>query len=598
MSKATIERKKTKKKSGGKSVSLATVDFHSGSALKHLSGTYPNLMAVLKDLVQNALDVDVMATRIYIEVDLRPGHRFAVVQDNGKGVSITQFTEDLRTIASPGRKAERSGKRSMGRFALGNVSALWKCEEHTFISCPSPQKSAFTEWRFNGRKIFKCTKGIKIPMIARDDLTLDPDAKSAKVRLVDWNTEIRLEGLVEDRVITRFNLTDFKREIQGDFSSAMRDLDTKITLNFTHEDGTVEAEENITALEYAGNPLTVVVIDDFESVGDVYFRLYVAPKSKKGGGRHGEVRVGETNDAFRFSFKSFARSLGELKGKRGKPLIVDPDIINAVGSGLFEGEITGAKVKLHANRTEFEANDALIGFCAAMELWWKQGGKDHVETAREDRKEERWQEVGRGALDAVEEILKTEKYQYLREGCNNWKLGSIGTRHANTTGIVGKQNENSVTTGSGDGASESDASEASGDETSEAGEPKEREGHMPFSSKGTRGRRRTNVRGHSFGLQVEHGPLEGSSDLWILNEKEGVVVFNSRHPDFVACDEKNDEGAALQQLEEMVLLQVLTLLCMSDSIRQTSQAAFAEYTKAVVPWILIDRKAMKKKKKK
>src|SRR3989344_3717360 len=115
------------------------IKFNQGRALLHLAGMYPTLLEVILELVQNALDKDVNATRIWIAINYQT--RYLSVRDNGAGSSINRFNLALASVAEPGRK----GEGSLGQFGIGLISPLGKCNRFTFISCPTPHKSLFQE---------------------------------------------------------------------------------------------------------------------------------------------------------------------------------------------------------------------------------------------------------------------------------------------------------------------------------------------------------------------------------------------------------------------------------------------------------------------
>jgi hypothetical protein len=260
--------------------------------------------------------------------------------------------------------------------------------------------------------------------------------------------------------------------------------------------------------------------------------------------------------------------------------------MDALTSGLFEGEISCTKVKLHPKRNTFDRDDAFVGLCVGIEDWYQRMGKFLVEETRSMQKERRWQELGIRSLSVLKSILESSTHAHLREAFKAFGSGNVGLGHTDLPKrqIVGEQ---AVTSVSVDGTP--------GVPRDRSGKPAEREGsekptgekgsHTPFSVGGPNGRVRKVVKDSSFGLQFSYeGFVQDPGKLWRLEMDQGILVFNSLHPHWVLCSEKSD--ASLMKLQELVGLEVLALLVNPESVRDQQRAFSDTLNPLIVSWIL------------
>ena len=68
-------------------------------------------------------------------------------------------------------------------------------------------------------------------------------------------------------------------------------------------------------------------------------------------------------------------------------------MLDALKSGLFEGEIRSASARLHPNRKSFVMDEALAGFCASVCEWYLEVAKGYVDQAKELQADQRWQRL-------------------------------------------------------------------------------------------------------------------------------------------------------------------------------------------------------------
>ncbi len=543
------------------------IRFNQGRALLHLAGMYPTLLEVILELVQNALDKDVQAKRIWIKINYKTRH--LSVRDNGSGVSLEKFNAALASVAEPGRK----GEGSLGQFGIGLISPLGKCDTFTFISCAALYNNEFREWTFDSKKIAEQKENLTVPLRDRPDLTLNKRVPvgSGKTR-VEWRSEMCLIGFTDDTFQSRVDMDSLVGGIQDRYAMTMRSNKTVISVAITHKDGRTETRDNVTAQDFSGQALPVQTFKNPDS-GVTTFRLFVARK-KKGRGPGGKVLLGVSGNDFRFPFHFFARAAENL---------IDGEAIAALSSGIFEGEIISERAKLHPNRQAFEKDDAFIGLCCSIEEWFSTVGSHHLDELKQSRQEQRLQELGLRSMKVVEHLLRDPAHASLLEVIRSFGKGTIGEGHFQKK-VVGEQDRPSLSVEGKPGAHSTDP-EA---EPRVRSDPAlEREKHSPMTVAGPKGRTRKVVRGSSFGLQFAHEPMEGSPDLWKLDATEGILTFNIRHPLWRACDVKD---TTLMKLQECVAMQALTLQMMPENLRYAQRQVLDEFNHSLVSWILTSDK--------
>ncbi len=540
------------------------IKINQGMALKQLAGIYPTLHDVILEIVQNALDVDVCANRIWIKINEKS--RFISVRDNGAGASTEKFETALKSVAEPGRK----GRGSIGQFGVGLISPLGKCKRFTFTSCPYPKQHGFLRWILETNRLFNQRESITIPTPRLlSHITLDKNSPS--LQSVEWRTEVSLFDVTEDKIIGRVDPEELIGAILDRFGAVMRKNKVKITVSYSPQKGPHRDWHEIAASEFRGTKLAETVIET-ASAGKTTFRLFIARPSKNG--REGRILMGSTRDDSRFPFHFLVRSSG----------LLTEEVVNALSSGVFEGEIISEKVQLHPNRQTFEKNDAFLDLCVAIEEWYHKHGAAHFTEAKQCRKEERYQKLGLRSLRVLEGILRLPTHAHLLSVLRAFKRGTIGDGHVTPPKkqVGDVQEKPSISVGGGAGRTRE---EPDGSNPRTPQEPKtEKTGHVPLTVAGPKGERRRLVSRSSFGLQFSHEALQGMKDLWKLDPQEGVLTFNTRHPSWLLCEEKSD--TALMRLQEQVAMQALTLYAMPEENRLIQKQILDALTHTVVVWIV------------
>lgn len=525
-----------------------------GGLLINLADTYPSLLRTTGESVQNSLDIG--ALTIAITVNLKS--RCISVRDNGTGVNENDFNEALRQI---GVSTKTKGK--LGRYGLGLVSALGKCRYSTVVSSRADDKAGFHEWKFVTGDIAKMSR-VTIPMKPRPDLT-DNRAKAGNgVTYVDWRTEVCLTGVTDNALLNKLNIEILVEHLIANYNNALKKSGAVISIRFIDEMGKEESR-NVGYRSYTGIPIPQYRHE--HKAGVTYFDLFISRPAN--GRRSGKVQVGEASDPFRFSFLDFAKNHAEW---------VDKGAVSLLTSGLFEGDIVDSALVLHSNRQSFEASVPLVNFARAINHWAETVGSELANEVEFEQTDLRLQRIGLATLSKIEELIRARHDMALEAVLRSFKVGTIGRGHTPTPkDIVGKQEDHSLAVTGSDpkGSSGGDSGDSDG-----GGEPKEPKPlHSPMTVTGPRGPRRTIVKHHSVGLQLSYEMMPGSSDLWNLDSKTGILRINKRHPYFVECLEKD---AWLLRLEEHIVINALRLQATPEDWREQIKMFLEDHTGDVV----------------
>jgi len=534
------------------------IQFNKGQALLHLASMYPTMLEVLLELVQNAIDTDVQANQVWIKINYGTG--FISVKDNGKGTSISHFNEALATVANQGRK----GENSLGRFGIGNMSPLGKCQKWTFTSCPHPQVDMFTQWVFNSKDLIHSAENLRVPIVKMETLTSNRNQGGGRTH-VEWRTEVAMHNISKDKLINSIPIDTLVGSIQDRFPAVMRRNNVRISIEIVHRDGSVEKRQNVSAPRFTGRPLPEIVLNS-PVAGQITFRLFAVNASRRKQKPAPHVLFGMVGNDFRFPAHLFVRYAEELIGD---------DLSGALTGGLFEGEIVAERVTLQANRKAFAKNDALTDLIVHLSLWWDEHGSKYATEAREARQEQRLQDLGVRSMQVLEQLIKSGQNSPLVEALRYFKA-------APQRASVGMP-----TQGVGDGVVQTSTS-TSGTGAPPSGEGGTRSGgsrHDPrHSVQGPTGKPRVAAKSAQLGLQFVHESLD-SPDLWKLDPNTATLIFNIRHPLWSLCDDKGD--TAVMKLQEIIAIEALTLQTMSDSVRMAAREHHIRAMPSIVHWLLL-----------
>ncbi|RJQ37498.1 hypothetical protein C4552_00460 [Candidatus Parcubacteria bacterium] len=526
---------------------VSKLEFHQGQALLIAADTYPTILDVLYEEVQNALDEG--ATRIWIDVNQKKKIRQITVQDNGNGASVEKFEKALVTV---GRTMKKEDK--LGRFGRGLVSPLGKCERFTFTSTPKDNPRLYRCWMFVTDKIEHQTHNLSIPSESKQNLVYGVAGTTSSrpgVVVVPWRTEVRIERYTEDRHRGHIDVDSLHEGILDRFATTMRKLGTVISVRIRNEDGKDTGRE-FRAESFNGKPLEVFTSKD-KDAGVTTFRLYIARRTDKG--RKGRVGIGEMANDFRMHFGVFAYA--------AKAWLED-EVVAALSSGIFEGEILTEKARLHASRKKFEEDQALVGLCGSINHWFDQVGKKIYDEAKEIRREEVLQECGERTMSVMRSMLSAPEFQWIREGV----LGSVRYGTVTADHIPVKLRDHGELVGvrvTGGGPAEGGEHGGNGKPSSELS------GDTPFYVTGPRGTQRKLVRDNSIGLGLSHNELTDPNKFWEFDERSGIITLNIGHPIWAQVEKSG--RIATMRFQELLIVSVLVLQTMPPNMRDQQRLA-------------------------
>jgi hypothetical protein len=517
------------------------IGVHQGSTLLKLAGEYPDLLATIEEAVQNSLDKN--ATDIRVTLNQRT--RRVAIRDNGDGVSMHDFSVAINQV---GRSVKGKGK--LGQFGIGFVSPLNKSEKFTFTSCAAPQRFGYLEWTLAAADIKDQHHSVSIPMRERHDLYYqgtDRKPQDGKAN-VWWRSEVDIYNF-QDGVISQVDIEELKGNILAKYSHTMLRLKTRITLAFTDALGNDLPLCKFNGEAFIGTPLPEVVMNR-PDCGKVIIRMFLTSKRQREKRTNINLQFGVIGNDYRVIYANFAKSITHTKD-------ISAETMEALKSGHFEGEILGEKLNLSTERAYFVRDDASLDFHICIDEWFKTHGKQHYLKASKDNRHARYQQCGLHALDSLERLLKANS-ALLDTARGIAKFGTIGAGHSNPDyKVKGTQSSPSLTPRGGAGKPRQSSSQNSGTHKStNNGQRGEQPDHLSLSVQGTHGTNRKIVRGRDTGIAFAHDPMTHSRRLWILERDEGVIVLNTTHPDWTACE---DNDAMLSNLHEIVAMAVLTI---------------------------------------
>lgn len=536
--------------SSGKS----NLEFFGGPTLLSLAATYPKLLKVDLEMVQNALDKG--AKNIWVVINQKA--RSAAVQDDGDGTSPEYFEKALRSVGHSLKKSDK-----LGRFGLGLISPVDKCEAYTFTSTPKGS-NAYVEWTFRATEI-KDQERVQIPFRSRTDLWFGAISKRG-VESVTWRTRAKLEKIHSNRLMNAMTMESLCESIADMFNQSMKKNKTVVSVTFVDEAGNRSTQE-IYPSDFSGISVPVLRITN-RLGGDTCFRLFIARMGRNGKG--GKVLVGEDRNDFRIPFASFLKSLPE-------EISLSDQAVQALSSGVFEGEILSSRCQVHRNRLGFEATEALIGFGEAIDDWFKKVGSQHFNAAAEGRRQEKYENLAKRTLMALKALAETPLGQSIRDMVKTFKVGTTGKGHVERPANGPVPPGTAINTKpTGEGGHGGGGGEHNQPET-------EIVNHIPFVAGGPGGKPRKGVRNNSLGLTLVHEPLP-SSKLWVLDEHQGILSINTRHPSFVLCEEVGER--ALSRYEDYLIVQAISVHSIEDQNMQEIALLQVEHSTPMHVWMI------------
>ena len=521
---------------------------------------YPTIHAAVLEAVQNACDPDVRAKEIWININQRD--RSVTITDNGCGITEDQFYERLGTVCVQHRK----GNEATGKYGIGLISPLGKCKRFFFTSCPSPLTAGYIEWRFECADIIASFEKPDIPARSMPDFGFQSGKQPQK-----WRSMMRLEEIDADPSVSKVDMQDLIRGILTQHGNKMRKYETSVSIRIVPLKGEPEVEEDIQAPRFHGEALDEYVTENGEA-GKVVVRLFRSPMSTRGGFDQGVV-FGQIGDDPRLLMKQVSAVLASASDG------VAAKAIEALKSGVFEGEIIAEKITVHVSRQHFDPSVAVEGLAVAVSRWFAKVGRKAFDEARESRRDTKNVDRAAVSVGLIEQLLKghPELIEVLK---GRFKYGTVGEGHTKVpkTRIVGEIEGFTAAKPQGNsGTTRTDRGE------SDRGTPRhERASHTPFIAVGP-GNTRKIVVGSSIGFGVSFDTLEADV-LWELDTERGLLTFNTTNQLWTAAELSSD--LAVYQLQEFCILEVINMLKHGEPNQGTIYKFTADLEKSVVDWIV------------
>jgi hypothetical protein len=528
-------------------IGSSALKYHGGSTLLRIAGTYPTLLEVILEQVQNCIDKD--AKNIWITLNQKTNH--LATRDDGDGVTIEEFDKALKSVGKTIKKGDK-----LGRFGLGLVAPIGKCKVYCFTSTPRENPDKYIEWTFTTEGL-ENMEDVRIPWKSLPNLRFGVNYTGKGISGVGWRTEARLEGITTDRFVSKVTMEMLCEGILSKYNQAMKKKGVKAIVTITSLDGARETSE-IKATDFTGTPLPERIIRNEEG-GDTVFRMFLTRKSRTS--KSGKIFVGEVDNDFRISFPMFIRSL---------PAGIEfpEETVRALLSGFFEGEILSSRAKIHSSRRGFEINDSLLGLALAIQCWFEEIGSDHFIEAKEQRREERYQALGIRSMRVIEALSQDKFGKTILSVIQSFEKGTIGSQHFEKKGSESDRTGIAVSYGGTSG-------QKTGVTPARSKPEIEHVGHKPFVVIGPRGHHRRIVRSNSLGLNLAHEAMPGNK-LWELEEATGTLILNVRHPLWVECEERSD--MVLMKFQEFLIIGALTAQAMPEDWREIAKTQVEEST--------------------
>ncbi|MGF7228718.1 MAG: ATP-binding protein [Candidatus Saccharibacteria bacterium] len=562
----------------------SVLGLHEGEMYYRLARTYPTLALMLVEAVQNAIDAD--ATRVFVGVDLVE-NRIAIL-DNGSGVTVEKFHEALQSV---GFGIKEPG--SLGRFGIGLISPLDKCQSFWFVSRPQGEVKV-NAWQFEVAKIRPQRTKATIPDFTWDKFTDLPDPfkhahNDARIGKRDepitWNTMVLLDRVTKDKVIGLVDPDEIENLIRSKLGIGMRRKGTHVTLvvrdwrpgvtQLTATDKPyVVSKRQIDPLVHKGQKLDVVRYET-EAAGTIEFDLYRA--RQVGGKRQGQVVVSELGDDSTVTMPDFCMQAGSAgyyntKDHDRATLPETSRALETLLDGFFEGTVRCENIELLPNRTSFEYNETLKELYLYFGIWYESVGKELMGTEREARAEKRYQDLGEKSLKRlIDELTSNTDLALLARSLRGVLPGMRASRPEPK-----EKKENSA--------------------------PRDKAPKDPNSRKVVvRPRQPAESSAKSpvtTFITYAYEMLRGSGRLWEYDIESGVLTFNIRHPLWVKVDEINGKHTPktdlqVMKLQEYLTLKLLLLLANDDGVPvdsmslELARVAIDRELQFYIPWAIL-----------
>lgn len=536
---------------------VSKLGVHVGNMLMRAASEYNSLHKTVLEGVQNAIDAK--ASVVFVGFDLQD--RISVIADNGLGVSVDKFEAAMMAIGQSQKVRQRD---ALGKFGIGLISPLDKCQYFEFISRPGRRKP-INAWVFARKRIEESVSEPDIPMISLEEMptleaTFEPEAKKLGAT---WNTVVRMHGITTDRTVSRLTIEKLADDIKARFGDAMRAKNTVCHLFIRDASGTLHRVK-VEPFVYTGEPVEgspfVIEGDRTGKAGRITIELLRAVQ--QGGKRNGQIKVSESKGAV------FGVKLSDFLAQVRRDLGYDTkNSFEELASGYFEGLIRAdgleLNVKRDSDRGAFEVTDGLFDFVVALDSWYDTVGRQFYHGERDRARDDRYRDLTKHSLQEVQAILESRSdfQEYIQGIRENVEAGLIGQGHGE------KPSQESDTDRTTRIKRKGTSRPAGGKRiTCPPGDGGTRDGDMPFGQVDRSGRRRAVVRNDSVGLWIEVTEFELSNDLWRFDAATGKLLFNCSNHVWAELDGASSETRRqyhdqwIVHLQKWVITQVLAML--------------------------------------
>lgn len=501
----------------------ASCGVHMGSVFHLLAVKYPTLKEMVLEKIQNMIDAGATTISLYINYE----RRVLTIEDDGEGADKSKFE---RALAQIGKTMKDDSK--LGRFGIGLISPLGKCEEFVFVSA-SKLEGVYRQWRFVSDEI-RSKPEVEIPYEELKNLKFSRERNkkpSGKTEFVSWRTQVRIKKFTDQKIINKIELDSLASEIRERYGIAMKRNGVVVNIDLVTAEGKA-FHKRVEARDIEGKKLPDIVIENKEA-GKTLFRLYLA--NAAGDKRNGRVLFGEIGNDFRINPSQFRMStLG----------ILDQEVGEALFSGTFAGEIISEKIELHPSRKSFMKNDALVGLCLSISEWYERHGRAYADKVGDEQRKARYKKSADEALHMAEKWL-AELSPEEKKSLLDFKIGSVGKGHVKTGREIGEQD---MPTKSHISSISIPKKEEGGQTSGERQEPtKEKEKHIPFTVEDDGGHQRTEVRKNSLGLTITFGGWSESENPYRFDGTRGIIEINTENRLFTHCE--NNSASALREYQ-------------------------------------------------
>lgn len=330
------------------------VGLHYGNVIGYLSNLYGTGFDVVREGVQNA--VDVMAKNIFVMIDC--AKRVIAIYDDGEGASELEITEKFNQIGVSNKvgKPDMAGHKGIGSLAPFAVGRQWQLFTRDIKA--GEKLRAYT---FDRAELVK-GKDIKVlhEQVPFKSVIGAPFPSTTMLRIVDVDEGI-LRRLGDKNAIERTIREAFNVQLRG----------RNIVLRIAYRSGKQSSEFVIKPTKFRGAPIHPI---DYET-------------------KHGAVT---------FEFYHSVEPLKDLsilvlhQGVYSLPLtnffklqILPQELELLFTKGYFEGEIRLGFCKINASRSAFEHNDELQSFVQAMEQFTAEQIRPRIEQWEQEDREEK-----------------------------------------------------------------------------------------------------------------------------------------------------------------------------------------------------------------